>query len=146
MPSLCAMHPKDLKGDKIMNTCFHGNTIPEVHKYDIWFAALPGAAPGNRVISGPRPVVVVSADESNQACPVITVVPLTSHLDKPQNSTHALITANEISQLECNSRALAAHISTIDKSLLRWRIGRVDDAFEQLSLQHAMAVQLGLTA
>ena len=118
----------------------------EVHKYDIWFAALPMAAPGNRVISGPRPVVVVSADEANQACPVVTVVPLTSHLDKPQDPTHALITANKSSNLLCASRALAAHVLTIDKSLLRWRIGRVEDDFEPLSLQHALAVQLGLTA
>ena len=118
----------------------------EVHKYDIWFATLPMAAPGNRVISGPRPVVVVSADEANQACPVVTVVPLTSHLDKPQDPTHALITANKSSNLLCASRALAAHVLTIDKSLLRWRIGRVEDDFERLSLQHALAVQLGLTA
>ena len=46
----------------------------EIHKHDIWFAALPQAAPGNRVISGPRPVVVVSADETNQTSPVVTAV------------------------------------------------------------------------
>ena len=117
-----------------------------VNKYDIWFAALPQVAPGNRVLSGPRPVVVVSADETNHACPVVTVIPLTSHLDKPQAPTHALITANESSHLLCNSRALAAHLTTIDKALLRWRIGRVEDDFERLSLQHALSVQLGLTA
>ena len=117
-----------------------------VNKYDIWFASLPQVAPGNRVLSGPRPVVVVSADETNHACPVVTVIPLTSHLDKPQAPTHALITANESSHLLCNSRALAAHLTTIDKALLSWRIGRVEDDFERLSLQHALAVQLGLTA
>ena len=116
------------------------------HKYDIWFAALPGAAPGNRVISDPRPVVVVSADKTNQARPVVTVVPLTTHLAKPQDPTHALITANKSSNLLCASRALAAHVITIDKSLLRWRIGRVEDDFERLSLQHALAVHLGLSA
>ena len=120
-------------------------TIP-VNKYDIWFAALPQAVPGNRVLSGPRPVVVVSADETNHVCPVVTVIPLTSHLDKPQAPTHALITAHESSHLLCNSRAQAAHLTTIDKALLRWRIGRVEDDFERLSLQHALAVQLGLTA
>lgn len=129
-----------------MNTSFHNSTVTEICKHDIWFAALPQAAPGNRVISGPRPVVVVSADETNQACPVVTVVPLTSHLDKPQDPTHALITANKSSNLLCASRALAAHVITINKSLLRWRIGRVEDDFERLSLQHALAVQLGLTA
>ncbi len=129
-----------------MNTSFHNNAITEIHKYDIWFTELPKAAPGNRVISGPRPVVVVSADETNQARPVVTVVPLTTHLDKPQDPTHALITANKSSNLLCASRALAAHVLTIDKSLLRWRIGRVEDDFERLSLQHALAVQLGLTA
>lgn len=45
----------------------------EIHKYDIWFAALPKAAPGNRVLSGPCPVVVASADETNQARPVVTM-------------------------------------------------------------------------
>lgn len=118
----------------------------EIHKYDIWFAALPTAAPGNRVISGPRPVVVVSTDETNQVRPVVTVVPLTSHLDKPQDPTHALVTSNKSSNLLCTSRALAAHVITIDKAQLRWRIGRVEDDFERLSLQHALAVQLGLTA
>ena len=129
-----------------MNTILSSSNINEIHKYDIWFAALPQAAPGNRVLSGPRPVVVVSADETNHACPVVTVIPLTSHLDKPQAPTHALITANESSHLLCNSRAQAAHLTTIDKALLRWRIGRVEDDFERLSLQHALAVQLGLTA
>ena len=117
-----------------------------VNKYDIWFAALPQVAPGNRVLSGPRPVVIVSTDETNHACPVVTVIPLTSHLDKPQSPTHALITANESSHLLCNSRAQADHLTTIDKALLRWRIGRVEDDFERLSLQHALAVQLWLTA
>lgn len=129
-----------------MNTILSSNNINEIHKYDIWFAALPQAAPGNRVLSGPRPVVVVSADETNHACPVVTVIPLTSHLDKTQAPTHALITANESSHLLCNSRAQAAHLTTIDKALLRWRIGRMEDDFERLSLQHALAVQLGLTA
>ncbi len=129
-----------------MNTILSSNNINEIHKYDIWFAALPQAAPGNRVLSGPRPVVVVSADETNHACPVVTVIPLTSHLDKTQAPTHALITANESSHLLCNSRAQAAHLTTIDKDLLRWRIGRMEDDFECLSLQHALAVQLGLTA
>ena len=78
--------------------------------------------------------------------PVVTVVSLTSRLDKPQDPTHALITANESSHLERNSRAQAAHITIIDKNLLRWRIGRVENAFEQLALQHAVAVQLGLSA
>lgn len=129
-----------------MNTSCHNNTITEIHKYDIWFAELPEAVPGNRVLSGRRPVVVVSADETNQTHPVITVVPLTSHLDKPQEPTHALITANKSSNLLCASRALAAHVITIDKLQLSWRIGRVEDNFERLALQHALAVQLGLTA
>ena len=118
----------------------------DIHKYDIWFAALPMAVPGNRVLSCPRPVIIVSEEESYPTRPVVTVVPLTSHLTKPQDPTHALITANESSHLECNSRAQAAHITTIDKRLLRWRIGRVESAFEQLALQHAVAVQLGLSA
>ena len=67
-----------------MNTILSSSNINEIHKYDIWFAALPQAAPGNRVLSGPRSVVVVSADETNHVCPVVTVIPLTSHLDKTQ--------------------------------------------------------------
>ena len=118
----------------------------KVLKHDIWFATLPKAVPGNRVLSEPRPVIILSDETVNPNCPLVTVVPLSSRLDKPQDPTCVLITANKSSHLDCNSRAQMTNITAIDKSLLRWRIGRVENAFERLALQHALAVHLGLGA
>ena len=115
----------------------------EIRKYDIWLAALPRAA-SSRVLSGLRPVIIISGNEFPAQNPVVTAIPLTSHLDKPQEPTHALITANENSHLACNSRAQVAHMTAVDKRLLHKRIGRVEDNFEQLSLLHALAIHLEL--
>lgn len=37
-------------------------------------------------------------------------------------------------------------VMSLDKALLSRRLGSIEDAFEKLSLHHALAVQLGLTA
>ena len=51
-----------------------------VRNFDIWLAALPET--GDSVQHGTRPVIVVSNDMANRYSPVISIVPLTSNLNK----------------------------------------------------------------
>lgn len=116
------------------------SVTPVIHKYDLWIADLPSPVSGNHVISGRRPIIVIANDESG---PLISVVPLTSHLDKPQKATHVLIRSK---YLRSHSRALCEQVLTLDKTLLTQRIGSIEDAFERHSLSHALEVHFGLKA
>lgn len=111
-------------------------------RYDIWMAHIPD---GNKshVQHGFRPVLVVSNDMANRFSPVITVVPLTSRLNKHQLPTHVLL---QDQGLDRNSLALCEQILTLDKSCLKHRIGFVYKEFDRLTICHALAIQLGMVA
>lgn len=57
---------------------------------DIWFADLIGC-PGTCVQMGIRPVLVVSNDAGNTHSGILNVLPLTSHLKKPNLPCHTLL-------------------------------------------------------
>lgn len=116
------------------------NQVEEFKQFDVWTADLPSRK-GGHVISGRRPVIIVSNDEGNLENPMVTIVPLTSKLEYRQLPTHALVRG---CGLRCTSRALCEQILTMDKSRLRKRIGRVEDSFVHLSIQHALAEQFTL--
>lgn len=115
----------------------------EIRKFDLWYAELPAPLSGNHVIAGCRPVIVISSDAANVRCPVVSVIPLTTRLGREQTATHVLIRSKH---LKAPSRALCEQVMSLDKALLSRRLGSIEDAFETLSLHHALAVQLGLAA
>lgn len=112
---------------------------PALRKFDLWIADLPSPVSGNHVISGKRPIIVVANDAKE---PLVSVVPLTTNLDKPQKATHVLIRSK---YLRTQSRALCEQVLTLDKALLTQHIGSIEDDFERRSLHHALEVHFGLT-
>ena len=111
-----------------------------VNQYDIWLADIP-ALKDSHIQYGRRPVVIVSNDAANAHSPVITVVPLTTQMHKHHLPTHVYLAGQGLNRA---SIALCEQVMALDKARLLWRIGIVYKAFDRLSLNHALAVQLGI--
>lgn len=121
-----------------------GNAIPAVEvprRGEIWFADL-GRHPGTSVQEGFRPVFIISNDMANGHSATVTVVPMTSKKKKAYLPTHVLMGAEDCPSLE-PSMALAEQITTIDKSVLSKRIGRVSSD-KTKEIEKAVLVQLFL--
>ena len=92
----------------------------------MWWADLGvpiGSAPGFR-----RPVLVLQCDDFNRSrIATVLVVSLTSQLKWSNNPGNLLLIARE-SGLERDSVVNVSQISSIDRSQLEERIGRVPDA------------------
>ena len=115
---------------------------PPIKQHEIWLGNIP-ASDGDHVQHGFRPLLVVSNDAANTHSPVITVVPLTSQLNKHRLPTHVLLREQGLCK---NSIALCEQIITLDKSHLVRRIGFVYKSFDRIAIRHALAVQLGMAA
>ena len=115
---------------------------PPIKQHEIWLGNIP-ASDGDHVQHGFRPLLVVSNDAANTHSPVITVVPLTSQMNKHRLPTHVLLREQGLYK---NSIALCEQIITLDKSHLVRRIGFVYKSFDRIAIRHALAVQLGMAA
>ena len=111
-------------------------------QYEIWVAELP-ALPESHVQRGRRPVIIVSNDHANAHSPVITIVPLTSRSKKSIILTHVAIRNWGLDKI---SLALCKQVMPLDKSRLLRRVGYLHGWFEQMAIQHALSIQLGLAA
>lgn len=111
-------------------------------RYDIWMAHLPTGS-NTHVQYGFRPVLVVSNDRANKYSPVVTVIPITSKLNKRQLPTHVFL---QDTGLERSGLALCEQILTLDKSCLKRRVGFIYKEFDRLAICHVLAVQLGMAA
>ena len=109
-------------------------------QYDIWMADIP-AMENSHIQYGRRPVVIVSNDAANAHSPVLTVVPLTTQMHKHHLPTHVYLAGQGLNRA---SIALCEQVMALDKARLLWRIGIVYKPFDRLSLNHALAVQLGI--
>ena len=113
---------------------------------DIWFADLFGC-PGTCVQRGIRPVLVVSNDAGNTHSGILNVLPLTSHLKKPNLPCHTLMGSAFVAdtrQRIDDSMILAEQITTIGKSQLRNYAGHVEDTDLLARINHTIFAQLGL--
>lgn len=113
-----------------------------IFRYDIWLADLPGHK-DSHVQHGFRPVVVVSNDAANRFSPVISIVPLTSKLNKTALPTHVYLRSPALNRA---SLALCEQLTAVDKQCLVRRLGSVEPGFQRLAIKHGLAVQLGLAA
>lgn len=111
----------------------------EVHRFDVWYADLPGF-PGSHVQFGMRPVVVISNNAANQYSPVVTIVPLTSKIKPNSLPTHTVI---HTKGLQVPSVALCEQVMTIDRRRLVNRIGAIRNRTEQRSICCCIQLQLG---
>ena len=123
------------------------NTSRTPQRGDIWFADLKPHA-GTSVQGGCRPVLIVSNDVGNTYADTLNVLPMTRQLKKPNLPCHTELVPDTIAdkhQTMDSSMILAEQITTISKDQLRNYVGRIEDRVFLDSINHAVAVQLGLT-
>ena len=112
-------------------------------RFEIWEANLPDMA-GSHVHHGRRhPCVIVSNNAANAHSPLVTIVPLCSHLRKKRLPTHVPVHAPALTK---ESFAVCEQIISLDKSNLIAAIGSVQDGSERAQLERALAIQLGIDA
>jgi mRNA interferase MazF len=109
-----------------------------VRRGDIYTAAARGAYSGK-----PRPVVVIQ-DDRFDATASVTVVPFTT------NETQAPllripVQASETTGLAQTSRLMVDKVTTVPRTSLTRRVGRLSDA-DLLQLNRALLVFLGIAA
>lgn len=103
---------------------------------DIYIAALNA---GGSLQSGTRPVLIVSNDKANEYSPVITIVPITSKIEKKKLPTHVFMVN---CGLERPSIALAEQITSINKSDLIKKVGSIKETIYEEQIKNAIEVQL----
>ncbi len=111
-----------------------------IRRGDIWFDALDPTIGGE--IRKRRPVVVVSNDAGNRAAGIVTVVPLTSNVERIFPFEVLLDAA--ATGLGRNSKACAQQVRTISKMRLAdQRVGMVPPAAMR-ALEAALRLHLAL--
>ena len=113
---------------------------------DIWFADLFGC-PGTCVQRGIRPVLVVSNDAGNTHSGILNVLPLTSHLKKPNLPCHTLLEPGNVADSRyrfVDSMVQAEQITTIGRLQLISYVGRVEDAEFLNQITRAICAQLAI--
>lgn len=91
-----------------------------------------------------RPVVVVSNNMANKHSTVITVVPLSTKINKKRNlPTHVFVSAYKSEGLEQHSIALCEQVTALDYSRIIENMGKVDkDTLARIT--EAVQVQVGV--
>ena len=91
-----------------------------------------------------RPVVVVSNNMANKHSTVITVVPLSTKINKKRNlPTHVFVSAYKSEGLEQHSIALCEQVTALDYGRIIENMGKVDkDTLARIS--EAVQVQVGV--
>lgn len=76
---------------------------------------------------GCRPMYIIQNDIGNKYSPTITVLPITSKIKYIDQPTHTLIIANKENGLEKDSMILAEQITTINKTDVVKKVGKISD-------------------
>jgi len=92
-------------------------------------------------INKTRPALIISNDIGNQAARTVTVIPVTSRVDKIY-PFEALLSSSE-SGLVKDSKAKCSQVRSIDKKRLIKRVGRVSDR-KLKDVEEALLVHLGI--
>ena len=98
-----------------------------IKRGEIWLANLDPTIGSE--INKTRPVIIVSNDTNNRHNNVITIIPITSNIDRIF-SFEVFIPKGE-ANLPKDSKAKADQIRTIDKARLAKRIGTLSDKYVQ---------------
>ena len=112
-----------------------------MQQFEIWLADLPDL-PNSRVIHGYRPVIVVSK-EKPEVSTLVTVVPLTTNLERIDSPTHVLIEGQGLAQ---TSVALCDQVLTVDRRLCSRCVSRLTSSFYRYAIIHGIARHLGFAA
>ena len=111
-----------------------------VKRGDIYFADLSPVVGSEQ--GGMRPVLIVQNDTGNRHSPTVIAAAITSQTGKARLPTHISVDAPSCG-LSRDSIVLLEQIRTIDKSRLRERMGRLDDA-TMTKVDNAISVSFGL--
>ena len=111
-----------------------------VRRGEIYFADLSPVVGSEQ--GGMRPVLIVQNDTGNRHSPTVIAAAITSQTGKAKLPTHIELSARGCG-LSRDSVILLEQIRTIDKSRLRERMGRLDDATMQ-AVNDAISVSFGL--
>ena len=111
-----------------------------VKRGDIYFADLSPVVGSEQ--GGMRPVLIVQNDTGNRHSPTVIAAAITSQQGKARLPTHTELTGPSCG-LTRDSVILLEQIRTIDKSRLRERMGKLDDA-TMSKVDNAISVSFGL--
>ncbi len=114
-------------------------TANEPRRLDIHIAFLPRI--GGSIQYGIRPVVIIQNDKGNANSSTVIIAPITKQ-HKNALPTHVRI--NRDTGVDCPSIVLCEQIQTIDKSMLRRKIGRVRNPGDIRKINQALRVSLEL--
>jgi len=106
-----------------------------VNRGEIWTAAA-----GSGYVGKPRPVVIVQDDRFDATASVTVCAFTTDPTDAPL--IRLLIEADEVSGIRESSRLMVDKVTTIPRSKLGERIGRLSDD-DMIRLSRALVVFLG---
>lgn len=115
----------------------------EIRRGDILYVDMGGQYEGS-MQGGMRPVVVVSNNMANRHSTVITVVPLSTKINKKKNlPTHVFVSVHKSEGLEQHSIALCEQVTAVDCNRIIENMGKVDkDTLERIT--EAVQVQVGV--
>ena len=111
-----------------------------VKRGDIYYADLSPVVGSEQ--GGMRPVLIVQNDTGNKHSPTVIAAAITSQVGKARLPTHSELAAQGYG-LSRDSVILLEQIRTIDKSRLRERMGKLDEATMN-TVDNAIAVSFGL--
>ncbi len=111
-----------------------------IRRGEIWFAALDPTI-GSKIRKR-RPVVIVSNDANNRAAGVVTVVPLTSNVERV--FPFEVLLPARATGLDRDSKACAQQVRTISKQRLAPRRAGVVPPVALAALDDTLRLHLGL--
>lgn len=107
---------------------------------DVYMAKLNDDVDGC-IQTGVRPVIIVSNDKANEYSPVITIIPLTSKMDKRSLPTHVYMANCGLSK---PSIALAEQITSLNKTRLLKYLGNIMSTEYENKVRKAIEIQLNM--
>lgn len=115
----------------------------KIRRGDILYVDMGGQNQGS-MQGGLRPVVVVSNNMANKHSTVITVVPLSTKINKKRTlPTHVFVSAYKSEGLEQRSIALCEQVTALDYGRIIENMGKVDkDTLARIT--EAVQVQVGV--
>lgn len=115
----------------------------KIRRGDILYVDMGGQYQGS-MQGGLRPVVVVSNNMANRHSTVITVVPLSTKINKKRNlPTHIFVSAYKSEGLEQHSIALCEQVTALNYDRIIENMGKVDkDTLARIT--EAVQVQVGV--
>lgn len=113
-----------------------------IKRGDLYYAALDETYVGSEQ-TGVRPVVILQNNIGNEYSPTVIVAPITSKVDSKSNiPTHVFIKGYN-KRLKQNSLILTEQIRAIDKTRLKYYIGKLDIG-ELRTVDKALIISLGI--